>query len=350
MKRPPIEATIGGGGPVSNSVIEDLSEVLQQIDRPGSFCVSGSAPAVLPGLEVEGVGPIALPLTVQQAKELKKHCEQAPYGKGEQTLVDTNVRRVWHMTPEHFALTNPDWEQFLEQTVHKVQEELGLEDRKLEAHLYDLLLYEPGSFFLPHRDGEKLDRMVATLVIVLPSSFQGGELVVRHDEQEQIIDFGSSDKNLFRIHFAAFYADCEHEIRPLREGYRLCLVYNLTLAKSKAKGTGIKAPRSSEHVEAVSEILRDWAAHETEGAGEEEEEEEDGPRRVVITLEHRYTKDGLSWDALKGVDRVKARVLDEAARRAGCHAYLALLTFHESGSAEYVGGGGGGGGRRRGRS
>ena len=54
-----------------------------------------------------------------------------------------------------------------------MQEELGLERQKLEAHLYDLLLYEPGSFFLPHRDGEKLDRMVATLVVVLPSKFAG---------------------------------------------------------------------------------------------------------------------------------------------------------------------------------
>jgi hypothetical protein len=55
----------------------------------------------------------------------------------------------------------------------------ALEKQSLEAHLYKLLLYEPGSFFLAHRDGEKLDRMVATLVIALPSAYEGGELVVR---------------------------------------------------------------------------------------------------------------------------------------------------------------------------
>src|SRR5204862_1522321 len=122
---------------------------------------------------------------------------------------------VWRLQPKHFKLTNPAWEQFLEQTVGKVQEELGLQDQKLEAHLYELLLYEKGSFFLPHRDGEKLDRMVATLVIVLPSSFKGGELVVRHEGQEQVIDFGGGDNPQFRTHYAAFYADCEHEVRPL---------------------------------------------------------------------------------------------------------------------------------------
>src|SRR5262249_16940521 len=149
--------------PMSETPLDRLSKVLDQIDRPGSFCASGSVPAILPGLEVDGLGPVGLPLTARQAEELKQQCEQAPYGTGEQTLVDTSGRRVWELKPERFQLTNPDWDSFLQQTVQKVQEELGLE-QKLESHLYDLLLYEKGSFFLPHRDGEKLDRMVATLV------------------------------------------------------------------------------------------------------------------------------------------------------------------------------------------
>ena len=153
------------------------------------------------------------------------------------------------MEPDRFSLTNPDWDRFIEETVGKVQEELGLEKQKLESHLYDLLLYEPGSFFLPHRDGEKLDRMVATLVVVLPSSYEGGELVVRHDGQERTIDFGGPSGDPFHIHYAAFYADCEHEVRPLRKGYRLCLVYNLTLAKSKKSPS---APRDSEHIERIA--------------------------------------------------------------------------------------------------
>src|SRR5262249_46781845 len=133
-----------GGKHMSHAVARELSRVLAKIDRPGSFCVSGSAPAVLPGLEVEGIGPIGLPLTAKQAKELKSRCEQAPDGKGEETIVDTSVRKVWRLKPEHFSLTNPDWEPFLWQTVRKVQEELGLERQKLESHLYELLLYERG--------------------------------------------------------------------------------------------------------------------------------------------------------------------------------------------------------------
>lgn len=302
---------------MARDISDRLARALKAVDRPGTFCTDGGGPAPLPSLEVAGLGPVGLPLTAAQAPQLIKRCRQAPYGKGEKTLVDTGVRRVWQLEPDRFSLTNPDWEQYLTTTLQAVQRELGLEQQKLDSHLYNLLLYEPGSFFLPHRDGEKLDRMVATLVIVLPSSFRSGELVVRHEGQERVIDFGGTERNAFHTHFAAFYADCEHEVRPLREGYRLCLVYNLTLDKAKK---AITAPRTAERIDAAAEVLRSWSA--------------DDPRKLAVLLEHQYTQDGLVWDTLKGVDRAKARVLNEAAERAGCSAHLALLTLHESGAAE----------------
>ncbi len=307
---------------VRPEVLKKLGQALGLVDRPGTFCSSGSVPAVLPGLEVPDFGPVGLPLGATQARELIKHCEQAPYGKGEKTLVDKKVRRVWRMKPDRFSIKNPEWVRLIAGIVGKVQDELGLEERKLEAHLYDLLVYEPGGFFLPHKDGEKLDRMVATLVVVLPSSYEGGELIVRHDGQERTIDFQADENSAFQVHFAAFYADCEHEVRPLKQGYRLALVYNLTVAKSKK---AITAPRASEHIERIAPLVDEWAKDEA-------------AEKLVITLGHQYTKDGIAWDSLKGADRVKASVLREAARRAGCRAYLALLTFHESGSAEYAGG------------
>ncbi len=79
------------------------------------------------------------------------------------------MRRTWELDPDQFQLTNPKWGELIEEIIANVQWELGLEERKLTAHLYKLLVYEKEGFFLPHRDGEKLDRMVATLVIVLPT-------------------------------------------------------------------------------------------------------------------------------------------------------------------------------------
>ena len=171
---------------------EHLLEALAGIDRPGDIFAAGDRAPAMPGLEVEGLGTVRLPLPKAQARALIRRCRQAPYGKGARTLVDTDVRRVWEMDPAQFELTNPKWDGLIESILDEVRQRLGLEKCKLSAHLYKLLLYEKGSFFLPHRDGERLDAMVATLIVALPGAHEGGELVVRHEGREhemgEIID------------------------------------------------------------------------------------------------------------------------------------------------------------------
>ncbi|HWE03486.1 MAG TPA: 2OG-Fe(II) oxygenase [Tepidisphaeraceae bacterium] len=305
---------------------ESLLKAIEKIDRPGTFCTSGRLPATFPGLEVAGVGSIALPLEANSAEAIKKKARQAPYGKGTLTLVDTDVRRVWEIDADQITLTNPEWLDVLRQAIETVQTDLGLEKQKLDAHLYKLLLYEPESFFLPHQDGEKLDRMVATLVIALPSAHTGGQLIVRHEGREQTVDFAPQSR--FHAQFAAFYADCEHEIRPVKSGFRLALVYNLTLAASKRK---IAAPTSGGHISAIAHILQQW---KDDSPQTKAREEKSVPSKLAILLDHEYTEAGLTSDALKGVDRAKADALFEAARVAGCDASLALVTYWETGSAE----------------
>jgi hypothetical protein len=110
---------------------ESLLDAVNRINRPGSYCTKGVAPAVVPGLAVDGVGAIGLPLSSQQAEQLKTVCVQAPYGKGEKTVLDTSVRKVWKLTSEHFNLENPDWRRALDEIVQSVQRDLGLTDQKL---------------------------------------------------------------------------------------------------------------------------------------------------------------------------------------------------------------------------
>ena len=131
--------------------MKQLLKALQQIKRPGAFCTFGSIDPCFPGLEVSGVGPIGLPLTEGQAKELINQCSQAPFGKGEQTIVDTKVRRVWQLEPQQFKTSNLEWDIKMNDLVQNVQDKLGLGETDVSCHLYKLLLYEEGSFFIPHR-------------------------------------------------------------------------------------------------------------------------------------------------------------------------------------------------------
>lgn len=297
----------------------NLLKALDRVDRPGVVSVSGDRPMLMPGLVVKELGPLGLPLGEIQAHELIDLCHQAPYGKGVETLVDKDVRNTWELDADQIEFTNPKWQALVADVVAESQQQLGLEDHKLIAHPYKLLVYEPGGFFLPHRDGEKLDRMVATLVIGLPSVYSGGELIVTHGGRSHEIVFTGAMSG-YELSYAAFYADCEHEIRPLKNGYRLCMTYNLTLADSRRK-KGIAAPAYGSAVNTIARLLTDWRAGSEAG-------------RLAILLEHRYTEDGLRPDTLKGNDRSQAEVLFEAAEQADCMAWLVMVTLWKSGGTE----------------
>lgn len=324
------KADVNAVGEISNRLLELLSE----IDRPTTYCSFGDRSFPLPGLDVKGVGPIGLPLGKTQACELIQHCQQAPYGKGTETLVDTKVRRVWELDPDGFELTNPQWTTFIESIVADVRTELGLKDLKLQAHLYKLLVYERGGFFLPHQDGEKLNGMVATLVVALPSVHAGGELVVSHEGRTQMISMSGAATGR-EASYAAFYSDCEHEVRKVTSGFRLCLTYNLTLAKGRKKQS-VKAPSYRVIASQIAETLTSWRRMPGKAPKEAKSDTASSKagKKLALTLSHEYTKTGLSLTHLKGVDRATAEVLFEAAKLAGCVAHLGLVTVYQSGSAE----------------
>lgn len=297
---------------------QSLQKLIESIGDSSQFATSGALPPVLPGLEVKGIGPIGSPVSAADAKRLIARATQAPYGLGEQTIVDTKVRRVWQFEPNEFQLKNREWDAHVAEIVEAVRAEFGIE-QKVKAELYKLLVYQPGSFFAPHRDTEKTRRMFATLVVCLPSLHQGGVLVVRHDGQEKRFDFGGKVVQ-FKTQYAAFYADCEHEIKPVASGHRICLVYNLATVGKRQPS----APRTTDAVAKAADLLQLLFTAEP-----------DGLTKLVVPFVHQYTKAGLAPAQLKGADRARADVLVRAAESLGYTSYIALLTHSQSGSPDY---------------
>lgn len=188
----------------------------------------------------------------------------------------------------------------------------------VRAELYKLLVYQPGDFFTAHRDTEKARGMFATLVVALPSDHEGGELVIRHDGREATLDL--SDVTLGELRWAAFYTDCEHELRPVRSGWRVALVYNLVLSKGRAP----RVPDDRPTVAGLVKGLRAWAADVY------------SPVKLVYPLTHRYSPAELAFATLKNEDAAVADVLAAAADEADCVLRLAMVSVVESGSAEPV--------------
>ena len=93
--------------------MNELLTLMDKVETSGTFSVSGTLPSIPPGLKVKGVGNIALPFLEQQAQALIELSQQSPYGRREETIVDTNVRNSWQIAAEDFELTNPQWEEAL---------------------------------------------------------------------------------------------------------------------------------------------------------------------------------------------------------------------------------------------
>uniref|UniRef100_A0A383W5D7 Prolyl 4-hydroxylase alpha subunit Fe(2+) 2OG dioxygenase domain-containing protein n=1 Tax=Tetradesmus obliquus TaxID=3088 RepID=A0A383W5D7_TETOB len=80
--------------------------------------------------------------------------------------------------------------------------------------------------------------MIGTLVVQLPccEGHTGGSLAVRHRRKQYVHDFAQDSTT--STQYAAFFADCEHELTPLTGGMRLVLAYNLVF-----RGPAAAAPR-----------------------------------------------------------------------------------------------------------
>ncbi|TMW62133.1 hypothetical protein Poli38472_009626 [Pythium oligandrum] len=200
------------------------------------------------------------------AQSLVSKCHLAPYGHGEDTTVDREVRNTWELNAAtEFSLLNPAWQPFIDRLTTTCARALGIDtnSHNVTAKLYKLLVYEVGGKFEVHHDSEKALGMFGSLVIVLPSPFMGGELVIhgpggRHNES---FEWDPSLKSSFGLQYAAFYGDCEHEVKPVTSGYRVCLTYNLMTSPSDLD----ELPKVDTSTAVFEEYLASYCASETKG-------------------------------------------------------------------------------------
>lgn len=298
----------------------ELLKTLDAIKGNGVFFTSHAVGFVLPGLVIDGVGEMYFPVNQEQLQTIIAAADQAPYGKGDQTLVDKEVRNVWEIDASKLTFKNPQWASQANKIVKQVKADFGLKSASIEARLYKLLIYEEGSFFLPHKDSEKEKGMFGTLIVNLPSAHTGGELNIRFDGKEHKVDFSSLSED-YTMGYAAFFSDCEHEVLPVRSGYRVSLVYNLIqTGASRLELAHSYAKQTRELTQLLIEAKPSFSTQ---------------PKAII--LGHEYTPANFALDSLKHHDKPRAMVLMEAAKAAGYCARLALVTKYEEGDADFDG-------------
>lgn len=316
---------------MTTQTLDRIATLLGKIGAAGAFAARRTAKADDLDLEIKGLGRLRFPISASQAKELCKIARPARYGRGEQTLLDREVRDTWQIPKSRVKIDKRRWNKTLLPILDKLRADLGLPAGcRLKADLHSMLVYAPGQFFLPHQDSEKSEEMIATLVVTLPAAFKGGAMHIEHRGEK--VTYRASKRPLS---FVAFYADCHHEVRPVKEGYRIVLTYNLELegGDEPSRFTPATAPAT---VDAVAKGLREhfetplaprWASAKVTAAPQP-------PDRLVYLLDHQYTERGLAWSRLKGDDAARARVLLAAADRADCEVVLALAEVQETWSCD----------------
>ena len=120
------------------------------------------------------------------AQKIIQAAHQAPFGRGEETIVDTSIRNTSELDPTKFTLS-PGWTDYIRRLKVQVCEDLGVPNVEVRADLYKMLLYETGAMFKPHADSEKASGMFAAMVISLPSAHFGGAVVVNHNGRSRVL-------------------------------------------------------------------------------------------------------------------------------------------------------------------
>lgn len=179
----------------------------------------------------------------------------------------------------------------------------------------DLLLAPPTSNNIIFSTTE-VDGMFATIVIVLPSQFRGGAAHLSHGSVSNI--YNCSKHSDIQTSVMAWYTGVTHETKPIINGYRLTLSYNLIHTATTPR------PALSDN-ESAKKMLRDallaWKASEGPQC----------PEKVVYLLEHQYPQETLRKSALKGRDAQHATLIEALAKELGFRVGLASVECHLSG-------------------
>ncbi|SJL13564.1 uncharacterized protein ARMOST_17009 [Armillaria ostoyae] len=306
---------------------EAFSKAMSYFMLSGNYaCSETFRQTPTPNLVIDGIGPISLPLSTRDARLIISNASRAPYGHNQETIVNTNVRDTWEINASRITL-RPGWQAFIEGTVlPSVLQKLGMQVTAPRCELYKLLLYQEGSHFARHQDTARTSGMFATIVIILPSRYEGGEVEVSHAGSSRPLTFDFASQSQSSTTVLAWYSDVHHEIKRVTSGYRLVLTYNVIRPPSRGAEPLPSPPDVlTIAVNNLRTILHRWAELPT------------NRRRTFFAymLSYQYSIDDLEdsgIEALKGSDKHKVGYARDIAEQLGYVLRLASIKYHELGA------------------
>ncbi|PSN71412.1 hypothetical protein BS50DRAFT_608305 [Corynespora cassiicola Philippines] len=224
-----------------DSITKELGAFVRS--RSATFTCGGTVPITSPGKDdpnlinvvlrwdskdsSNGIAKLEFSVTTSNdsQKALLKligDCQPASFGYKGEDVFDESYSKAFKMDRSALSVDFCPYELGIVDTIAQLLlPNAGGKRRRggIKAKLYKLNIYSsPSDLFKAHVDTPCPDTQFGSLVVSLPCHHEGGQLVIRHDRHSS------------SVQWAAFYSDCEHEVKEVTKGHRITLTYNLCFA------------------------------------------------------------------------------------------------------------------------
>lgn len=249
---------------------------------------------------------VLFPFTKISFEELKPHFKDSPFGYYEKTIIDFKIRKGFEIEAKDikildWALKNEDSSKE-NSILEEIRLKLAPHSSTLYAELYKMNIYQEGDHFKAHKDTQRKNNHIGTLLVSLPSEYEGGNFIL-YDDSKKCFDFS---KNGMKCSFLSFYGDLLHEVEPVTKGYRVTLAFNLFIEPQNLKDLTIYSNSKKnilDYFATLKYTFESWKSLE-----------------FGLLLKHYYSQESLKEEYLKGRDFYMYQILKD-------HFHIQLVPF-----------------------
>ncbi|PKY07402.1 hypothetical protein P168DRAFT_315912 [Aspergillus campestris IBT 28561] len=150
-------------GDLKNAILQ----VLNPVEPRGPFLsVADGEPFVLPGLEVDGIGPIGLPVSPHEAQALISAGRPSAHVGTTKTIDEAHAPKRWELDGDKFTFANPAWEAHVKMQLSHALSKLGLNADAREVEM------RPHKIFIDEKDRDELRQAFTEFLPRILESFQ----------------------------------------------------------------------------------------------------------------------------------------------------------------------------------
>ena len=160
--------------------------------------------------------------------------------------------------------------------------------------------------------------MFGTIIVVLPSRFTGGEVCLSYGGLS--VNYDGSTGSHCQTTVMSWYTGVAQELKPITDGHRLVLVYNL-----------VHSPRTPRPALSLNEVFIQGARNDLIVW---KNDQGSVPQKLLCLLRQKYPQHDLRAGALKGGDSQRTTLISTLAKELGFHVGLATVECHLAGMAD----------------